>query len=222
MRDIGKNIKELRRKKNLTQEEFAARLFVTRQTVSNYETGKTRPDVDMIFRIAQVLDTDANTVFYGLPKPESRTHAFRRLIFGAILLGSLSAVFLLLLPLEAEQQRRYEIGLTLFRHGLLAPLIAVVFGWLLLHGLSVLFHFKDLTGRWVTHARRILLGILGILLCFTLLFALPALMGWNLNIPRALSACCYGTLILNTKATAIYALFGAALRLFDVPAQAHK
>lgn len=35
MRDIGKNIRDLRKSKGLTQEELAARLFVTRQTVSN-------------------------------------------------------------------------------------------------------------------------------------------------------------------------------------------
>ena len=35
MRDIGKNIRDLRESKGLTQEEMAARLFVTRQTVSN-------------------------------------------------------------------------------------------------------------------------------------------------------------------------------------------
>ena len=39
MRDIGKNIRDLRKRQNMTQDELAARLFVTRQTVSNYENG---------------------------------------------------------------------------------------------------------------------------------------------------------------------------------------
>lgn len=39
MRDIGKNIRDLRQQKHLTQKELAERLFVTRQTVSNYENG---------------------------------------------------------------------------------------------------------------------------------------------------------------------------------------
>ena len=34
MRDIGKNIKDLRMRKNMTQDELAEKLFVTRQTVS--------------------------------------------------------------------------------------------------------------------------------------------------------------------------------------------
>ena len=68
MRDIGKNIKELRIRAKLTQEELAEKLFVTRQTVSNYENGKSRPDVDMIVRIGEVLNADANTVIYGIPE----------------------------------------------------------------------------------------------------------------------------------------------------------
>ena len=67
MRDIGKNIRDLRQQKHLTQEELAERLFVTRQTVSNYENGRTRPDVDQILRLAEIFDTDANAVLYGPP-----------------------------------------------------------------------------------------------------------------------------------------------------------
>ena len=55
MRDIGKNIKDLRIRAKLTQEELAEKLFVTRQTVSNYENGKSRPDVDMIVKIGQFV-----------------------------------------------------------------------------------------------------------------------------------------------------------------------
>ena len=54
MRDIGKNIKTLRMAKGMTQEDLAAALFVTRQTVSNYENGRSRPDLDMLLNIAQV------------------------------------------------------------------------------------------------------------------------------------------------------------------------
>ena len=68
MRDIGKNIKALRTAKGMTQEDLAA-LFVTRQTVSNYENGRSRPDLDMLLNIAQVLDTDATAILYGPPQP---------------------------------------------------------------------------------------------------------------------------------------------------------
>ena len=48
MRDIGKNIRQLRIRRNMTQDDLARALFVTRQTVSNYETGKSRPDIEML------------------------------------------------------------------------------------------------------------------------------------------------------------------------------
>lgn len=98
MRDIGKNIRDLRESKGLTQEELAARLFVTRQTVSNYETGKTRPDVDMILRIAEVLGTDANTVFYGMPVDDRK----RRIISAAILAVVTAALWALQIYLRSE------------------------------------------------------------------------------------------------------------------------
>ena len=39
MGDIGKNIRQQRIQKNMTQDDLAARIHATRQTVSNYETG---------------------------------------------------------------------------------------------------------------------------------------------------------------------------------------
>ena len=67
MTSIGKNIKQIRIKNNMTQEELAEALFVTRQTISNYETGKSNPDIDTIIKIAELFKVDANTVIYGLP-----------------------------------------------------------------------------------------------------------------------------------------------------------
>ena len=39
MANIGKNIRRLRNSKHMTQDDLAEKLFVSRQTVSNYETG---------------------------------------------------------------------------------------------------------------------------------------------------------------------------------------
>ena len=82
MRDISKNIRALRTTKGLTQEELAAALHVTRQTVSNYENGRSRPDIDMVLRIAQALETDANDVLYGPPVPPDRRRERRRILIG--------------------------------------------------------------------------------------------------------------------------------------------
>ena len=47
---------QLRKEKNMTQEELAKRLFVTRQAVSRWETGETTPGIDMAKLIAGALD----------------------------------------------------------------------------------------------------------------------------------------------------------------------
>lgn len=93
MRDIGKNIKDLRSQKNLTQDELAEKLFVTRQTVSNYETGRSRPDVEMLAKIADVLDTDANTVIYGMSEDIGRKKKYTATAIGAAM------ILLLILPI---------------------------------------------------------------------------------------------------------------------------
>ena len=77
MRDIAKNIRTLRTIKKLTQDELAEKLFVTRQTVSNYETGKSRPDVDTLVNVASALDTDVNTLIYGAPADEGKRRWWR-------------------------------------------------------------------------------------------------------------------------------------------------
>lgn len=65
MRDIGKNIRDIREQKKWTQEDLANQLFVSRQTVSNYETGRTKPDIEMLIKIASVLHTDIHDLIYG-------------------------------------------------------------------------------------------------------------------------------------------------------------
>lgn len=47
---------QARRERGLTQEELAARLYITRQAVSRWETGATEPGIDMIKLIARELE----------------------------------------------------------------------------------------------------------------------------------------------------------------------
>ena len=65
MRDIGKNIRDLRQQRHLTQEELAEQLFVTRQTVSNYENGKGFPDISLIEPLANTLQVSLPELLSG-------------------------------------------------------------------------------------------------------------------------------------------------------------
>ena len=53
-------LKKIRADKGFLQHELADKLYVTRATVSRWESGSRLPDVVMISRIASVLDVDVN------------------------------------------------------------------------------------------------------------------------------------------------------------------
>lgn len=63
---LNENIKTLRRKKGLTQEELAIRLNVVRQTVSKWEKGLSVPDADMLQKIADILEVSVTSLL-GTP-----------------------------------------------------------------------------------------------------------------------------------------------------------
>ncbi len=55
-------LKKLRQEQGLSQYELAARLIVTRSTVTRWESGLRLPDATMIARISKVLGADVNTL----------------------------------------------------------------------------------------------------------------------------------------------------------------
>lgn len=134
MRDIGKNIKSLRIQKNMTQDELAQALFVTRQTVSNYETGRSRPDVDTLLRIAEALSVDVNKVLYGPPVAEEQRRKYRSL---AIHVGIILLTGLLLLWLYCWSRETASLCYTQVPHFLtivwLRPAWLLLAGWTAMH-----------------------------------------------------------------------------------------
>lgn len=52
---IGENIRDYRRKQDLTQEEFAECLGVSYQSVSRWENGATYPDIELLPAISKLL-----------------------------------------------------------------------------------------------------------------------------------------------------------------------
>ena len=50
--EINKNILKIRKENKLTQDDLAEKYFVTRQTISNWENGKSYPDLETIVKIS--------------------------------------------------------------------------------------------------------------------------------------------------------------------------
>lgn len=67
--ELAEHIKHYRKELGLSQEDLAERIYVSRQSVSNLETGKTYPDIHTLFLLADVFDTSLDTLVKGdLPK----------------------------------------------------------------------------------------------------------------------------------------------------------
>jgi putative transcriptional regulator len=56
-------IKELREKRNLTQEALAEKVDVTRQTILFLEKGKYNPSLRLAYKIAKVLNSKIEDLF---------------------------------------------------------------------------------------------------------------------------------------------------------------
>jgi transcriptional regulator with XRE-family HTH domain len=53
---FGRALTWLRKRANLGQEELAARVGVSRQSIGSYETGKFHPSVDVLFQLLEALE----------------------------------------------------------------------------------------------------------------------------------------------------------------------
>ena len=77
MQNIGKRIKELRIKNNLTQEKLASYLNVSFQTVSKWETGVNMPDLAALVPLAKLLRTTTD-ILLGNEQPSGETDERRQ------------------------------------------------------------------------------------------------------------------------------------------------
>ena len=57
---LNEKIIKIRKENNLTQEEFAQRLFLTRQAVSKYERGLSYPSIDTLKLISKEFKISIN------------------------------------------------------------------------------------------------------------------------------------------------------------------
>lgn len=62
---LKNNIKLARIKKDdLTQDQLAQLVGCSRQTINSIEKGKFKPSIELVLKLAQVLDTTVEDIFY--------------------------------------------------------------------------------------------------------------------------------------------------------------
>lgn len=130
MAEVGKNIKKIRKEKNLTQEDLAERLHCTRQTISNYENGKSEPSIELLLEIAGVFGVEINDLIYG---PRKKADRGKKKITLAIVLAAavvLQAAIAVLTPLAREYGwKRFVVEPMYLLQYVLRPFAMMFFGW---------------------------------------------------------------------------------------------
>jgi len=63
--EFGKHIKKYRSENSLSQEQLAERVFVSRQTISNWENDKSYPDVNSLVLLSEVFNTSIDNLIKG-------------------------------------------------------------------------------------------------------------------------------------------------------------
>lgn len=63
--ELGKQIKKYRTEANLSQEELADKIFVSRQTISNWENDKNYPDIKSIVLMSEVFQVSLDNLIKG-------------------------------------------------------------------------------------------------------------------------------------------------------------
>lgn len=105
---IHQNLKELRSARNMTQEQVATHLNVTRQTISSYESGRTRPDIDTLARLAQLYGVSLEDILYGQANTASHTRWMRLCQWGSV--GLLAALVLVRSVLMCANNRLFPLA----------------------------------------------------------------------------------------------------------------
>ena len=62
---IGDQLKKARMDKNLTQEEVAEKIFVSRQSISNWENNKTYPDIGNVIALSDLYQISLDVLLKG-------------------------------------------------------------------------------------------------------------------------------------------------------------
>lgn len=209
MEDIGFRIQKLREEKGYTQDQLAEKLFVSRQTISNYERNKSRPSLEMLERIADIFDTNlASLLSAQTDGRRDRKRAVLRLILeGSIGLVLVIAYHVLYQIAMTQRNLYYDTRLQFWISILLRPCLWAFGGYFLLSILTTVFHIRIPKKKWF-----FAVGLLaGFWIVFYLTVMFPFL--FQLEVSRNWSNFAYCLLRASRAYLVIPFVLGAAMRI---------
>ena len=121
MESIGSIIRRQRKSKNLTQEELGKMLFVSKQSVSKWETGRVLPDIETLRKLCAILDIKSDEILGGSVEEVKHCRRWIKVCIVCAVLSLLCAVFFGLGGLEFIEHRTQSgvAFLTVYRNGTL-------------------------------------------------------------------------------------------------------
>lgn len=200
MCDIGANIRRASVRRKLTQDDLAQTVHTTRQTISNYETGRSHPDVETLQRLADALGVELTELLDETPPADARRAALRRLcITGAVTLV-LTGLWVYLHAICLRQYQRGGMA-PLTAMLITEPLLLCALAWTLLQALHMVTRLRPRRcAPWVHPLVRVLFG-----LCLAILAASVVLPAAGVMLSRL-----YGA---RSTTAALFFLLGALLWL---------
>lgn len=129
--EFHEKLQQLRKKHNLTQEQLAEQLYVSRTAVSKWESGRGYPNLESLKTISKLFAVSidellSNDELLELAETENRTNLRRvsGVVFG--MLDLITAVFLFL-PLLGQQEGDLIRSVSLFEHTALSPFLRTLY-----------------------------------------------------------------------------------------------
>lgn len=148
--EFHEKLQELRKRKGITQEELAEKLYVSRTAVSKWESGRGYPNIDSLKAIAGFFAVTVDELLSGdellgiaEEEHEQKEKRLRAMVFALL---DLSSVMLLLLPLFGEKAEGMirSVSLLSLRGGapyMRAAYLALVLGMTAWGSLMLALHF---------------------------------------------------------------------------------
>jgi transcriptional regulator with XRE-family HTH domain len=123
--NLSKQIKELRARDGLSQEALAERIYVSRQTISNWETGKSYPDVHNLLLLGVLFNVSLDELVKGdIEMLKNELDVYKLKLWAWVMAGLVLTAIVIIVPMaDAFGWLGLIPSVVLFALGIIAAVI---------------------------------------------------------------------------------------------------
>lgn len=129
--NFSEKIKKLRKENNLTQEELADKLFISRTAISKWESGKGYPSIDLLKQISKEFNVSVDNLLSSEQVLEiveidkkNKIKKISSILFAVL---DLMILFLIFLPLYGMEINNYVYSVSLLSNNNLIEYIKILY-----------------------------------------------------------------------------------------------